>query len=173
MVGMKGTRKGELAIDHILNAKMPDGSPRVKIVGFGLPEEWVGDSADARTIIDPSTQQQIIVFNPMNRSADPFQLSNHLYHETLHWDLTNSKTEETVIKSLQEPMYLEQLVNHPEMARDPSRIARRNNSNAYARLMGGVNGKIGVFESEHPNEPLLPGSGIPATTLLELIGKIL
>ena len=58
-------------------------------------------------------------------------------------------------------MYLEQLVNHPEMARDPSRVARRNNSNAYARLMGGRNGKIGLFESDTRTSRFCLVAGFP------------
>ena len=60
MVGMKGTRKGELAIDHILNAKMPDGSPRVKIVGFGLPEEWVGDLQMPEQLLIPVPNSRLL-----------------------------------------------------------------------------------------------------------------
>jgi hypothetical protein len=50
MVGLLGTI-GEPSIDHILNAQTEGGLPKVKAVGFGVPEEWVGDDADARTIV--------------------------------------------------------------------------------------------------------------------------
>ena len=69
--------------------------------------------------------------------------------------------------SLQTLISLEQLSKHPKMARADTELTRRNNTNALARFNSGRGAKVGLFESNHPGEQLLPGSVVPATTWFE------
>jgi hypothetical protein len=100
MVGLLGTA-GEPSINYILHAKTPEGLPKGNLISFGVPEEWVNGGAIAKAFIDPNTQQQNFVFNPRYQSENPFQFGSVLAHETLHTDLPNSATEETVLLALQ------------------------------------------------------------------------
>lgn len=99
---------------NIFNAQTEGGLPKVKAVGFGVPEKWVGDDANARTIVDSATGQRTLVFNPKGQAEEPFQFSCIVFHETLHQDLPNSRTEEAVIVSLQTLISREQLSKHPK-----------------------------------------------------------
>lgn len=164
MVGLKGTA-GEPPINYVLHAKTPEGLPKVNLIGFGVPEEWQNDSATARSIPDPTNpQQQNLVFNPKYQSENPFQLSSILAHETLHSDEPNSRTEEVTNLALQSSIYLEQIGQHPKLASANTELTRKNNTNALARLNSGSGAQMGLYTSNHPNEPLLPGSVVPATT---------
>ena len=168
MVGLIGTG-GEPSINYIMNEKTPEGLPKVNLVGFGVPEEWVNDPAAARPILDPNTQQVFYVFNPKYESENPFQLSSILGHETLHTnlELQSSTTEEVIALALHISIYLEQLAKHPEMALADTELTRRNNTNALARLNSGEGTKLGLYTSNHPDEQILPGSVVPATTWFE------
>jgi hypothetical protein len=127
----------------------------------------VNDGAIAKAFIDPNTQQQNFVFNPRYQSENPFQFGSVLAHETLHADLPNSATEETVLLALQTSIYLEQLAKHSKLALADTELTRRNNTNALARFNSGRGAKLGLFESNHPNEQLLPGSVVAATNWFE------
>lgn len=168
MVGLRGTA-GKPAINFIMKKKTPEGLPKVAAVGFGLPEEWQNDPATARPILNPDTQQVVYVFNPKYQNENPFQFSSILAHEALHTNLNlpQSMTEEVTALALQSSIYLEQLAKHLDMALADTELTHRNNTNALARLNSGEGTEIGLFESNHPGEQLLPGSVVPATTWFE------
>lgn len=64
-------------------------------------------------------------------------------------------------------IYLEQLAKHSKLALADTELTRRNNTNALARFNSGRGAKLGLFESNHPNEQLLPGSVVAATNWFE------
>lgn len=162
LLGLAGTA-GEPAIDFVLNAKTEAGLPKVAAIAFDANPWDPADTAIARALFNPTTQQVAYVFNPKYQNENPFQFSSIIAHETLHSDLPVTTTEELTALAIQSSIYLEQLASHPELASAPTELTRRNNSNALARLNSGSGTSLGLFASNN-NQPIFPGSPIQATS---------
>jgi hypothetical protein len=162
LLGLAGTA-GEPAIDYVMNAKTDAGLPKVKAIGFDANPWDPADTAPARAVVDPNTQQVAYVFNPKFQNENPFQFSSLIAHEVLHSDLPVTTTEEVTALGIQSSIYLEQLAKHPELASANTELTRRNNTNALARLNSGTDTNLGLFATNE-NKPILPGSPIQATS---------
>ena len=161
---------GEPAINHYMSATTPEGLPLIVHVGFGVPEEWVGDKAIARPFLHPVTKQISYIFNPRYEFEEHYEFSNHLAHEALHQnlELPQAATEEIIALAFQSSIYLEQLATHPKMmARAKTELGQRNFSNAVTRIEGGSGARLGLYTTNHMNRQLVPGSVISARTWIE------
>ncbi|MBA2490563.1 MAG: hypothetical protein H0V34_02285 [Gammaproteobacteria bacterium] len=66
---------------------------------------------------------------------------------------------------------MEQLAKHPELAVTGTELARRDNTNALARLNSGTGAKLGLFAS-NGNQPILPGSPLTFTSWFDQLDQL-
>lgn len=164
LLGLKGTRLGEVALDFVLNpSDYADADenplPGVNFFLIGRQDMFADelDGTIALTFRNSESNRLETYLNPALQAESPFLISRHLLGPLLFVDRIDSELEKGIIDCLQNLIYLEQLNRHPELATLGTELSRRNNVNAMARLNSGEGVELGLFRT-NGGAPLQPGS---------------
>jgi len=152
------------AIPFILFAETPGGLPLVKEVQFGEQNQFTEDAV-AVSRLESTTEQLTLIFNPKYRGENPFLFSRVLAHEALHSDSETGDFEEVVARAIDSFVILQQLSRHPELAALGTELARRYNSDAFARVNAGEGQRLGNVTNN--DRALFPGSPLLFTEWLD------
>lgn len=148
---------GEPAIAFVLDAKTPGGEEAVRAVRFVDASQLGSDDNIAETFINPANGQIEIRVNDRYAAENPFLLTSTMGHEPLHQDPSVDNYEEAVAHSLDELIYIHQLVRHPELASTGTGLARTHNSTALMRFNSGTGSQLGLYAT-NDGASIAPGS---------------
>ena len=156
----------DAAVRSLLNAENCTGAPAA-FIGFREPP---GDPELAARVTYDEDGRRVVSIRP-DLEAAPFELLMPLLaHEAIHCDRSDSLEEEIVASALDVYLYIHLLISRPELARDPSPLARNFNIEALAMLNSGRASPeaLGVLASPHGREAL-PQSGVSHRSFAEVI----
>ncbi len=147
----------DAAVRSLLGAENCTGEPAA-FVGFREPP---GDAELAARVTFDEEGRRVISIRPDLEAAPIELLMPLIAHEAVHCDEADSLEEEIVASAIDIYLYVHLLISRPELASDPSPLARNFNIEALAMLNSGRSApeSLGVLASPHGREAL-PGSGV-------------
>ncbi len=156
----------DAAVSSLLGPENCTGQP-LAFAGFREPP---GDANLAARVTWTEEGRRIVSIRP-DLEAAPFELlMTLLAHEAVHCDRFDSTEEEIVASAIDVFLYIHLLVSQPQLALDPSPLARNLNIEALAMLNSGraVPESLGLLPSPHGREAL-PDSGTSYASFAELV----